>query len=92
MFFAEHQLLHEEPQPGEAYLLEHLDALLYRGVLDIEQGRYGEGIHYLKAWDRISYRYGIARWPELYPQIARAYRICGMELMAQHYEELQRES
>ncbi|MDY6269136.1 DUF5672 family protein [uncultured Selenomonas sp.] len=92
VFFAEHQLLHEEPQPGEAYLLEHLDALLYRGVLDIEQGRYGEGIRYLKAWDRIAYRYGIARWPELYLQIARAYRACGMEPLARLYEELQRES
>jgi len=93
IFYAEVHLLNVRgvPQPDEVYMVEHLDALLYRGIADIEQGHPGDGIRYLKAWNRIAYRYDIPRWPELYSYIAKAYRALGREILAQHYEELQRD-
>lgn len=81
--FAEQHLL----PPGDAdtaVLVQHVDALLYHGIQDLQDGRPGAAIAYLKAWQRITYKFGGQTWPELYDYLAAAYRAKGMERMAAH--------
>ena len=85
--FAEQHLL----PPGDAdtaVLVQHVDALLYHGIQDLQDGRPGAAIAYLKAWQRITYKFGGQTWPELYDYLAAAYRAKGMERMAAHVAAL----
>lgn len=77
--------------PGEAdaaLLAQHVDALLYHGITDLEAGRPGAAIAYLRAWQRIAYKFGGRTWPELFDYLAAAYRAQGDERMAAHVASL----
>ena len=87
IFYAEH---HRMP-PGAAaaaLLAQHVDALLYHGITDLEAGRPGAAIAYLRAWQRIAYKFGGRTWPELFDYLAAAYRAQGDERMAAHVASL----
>lgn len=72
----------------EIFLAKHLDALLYHGITDIEQQKYSQAVRYLKAWQRLVYKYYTKQWPELYRYLGQAYDGMNMPEMARHYEQL----
>lgn len=72
----------------EIFLAKHLDALLYHGITDIEQKRYNQAARYLKAWQRLTYKYYTKQCPELYHYLGQAYEGMKLPEMARHYYQM----
>lgn len=91
IFYAEPRLRPDPHalRPDEVYMAGAIDALLSHGIKAIEvEERPGHGIRYLKAWQRLAYKYYQRQEPEVFRYLAEAYQKKGMARMAAHYEAL----